>query len=101
MKGMVLNNVNATEVKVALALGRQRALDDADEIIQQLQDQLYAARTELQQEREACVERIEAARQRFLQEAREMQQIVHECIDEMRQLRMLAEIGNRTTQLLN
>jgi hypothetical protein len=101
MRGVVLNNAHAAEVQVGVVLGRQKALSDSDEMIQQLMHQLYAARAELQQERAACAERIEQARQRFLREAREMQRIVHECLDEMKQLRTLAEIGNQTTQLLN
>jgi hypothetical protein len=51
MRGIIINDRNRVDVQRAMTLGRQSALADANDVIEQLMDQLQATRDELRQAR--------------------------------------------------
>ena len=81
--------VHNTDEHRAFLVGRQSALRTSSEAVDQLTEQIIAARAELQEARAEHAERMAEARAHFEREAEAMRQELEQAIAELQQLRAI------------
>jgi hypothetical protein len=100
VRGVVINGTRL-DTQRSVQLGRQAALADSAEVIEQLVTQLCAARAELREARAEFAARIEATREYFDREARALREMLASAQEDVERLNAVIELGSldRTRRL--